>query len=124
MATTMETATSGALIAQGGLQSRQFQGLFNIIPFTFSFEENTIGAQDSSTLDITVAGARLGDFVLIGTTIDMVSIQMSGWVRANNSVTIVAQNLETSDSNTTLATVATHNGLLLRPNQNVLKWAS
>lgn len=115
MATSMETATNGVVIANGGVQRAQFQGLFDVIPFTFSFEEDSIGAEDSSSKDITVAGAALGDFVLIAPTIDLVSVNMFGWVQSANTVTVMVQNLETADANTTLATIATHNGLLLKP---------
>jgi len=123
MATTMEAATNGATIAEGGIQSRQFQGLFSVIPFTFSFEEDSIGAEDSSTKDMTVVGAALGDFVLLAPSIDLVSVNMFGWVQAADTVTVMVQNLETADANTTLATIATHNGLILKPNANVLVWA-
>ena len=123
MATSMEAATNGVVIAEGGLQSRQFQGLFKIIPFTFSFEEDSIGAEDTSTKDITVVGAALGDFVLIAPSIDTVSVHLFGWVGAADTVSVFAQNLETADANTTLATIATHNGLVLRPLDNVLAWA-
>lgn len=117
MATTMEAATTGAIASNAGLQERQFQGLFNVIPFTFTFEEDSIGAGDSSSADIAVAGAALGDFVLLGTTIDMVSVHLFGWVASAGVVTVMAQNLESDDANTTLATVATHNGLVLQPKQ-------
>lgn len=123
MATSMESATNGVKIAQGTLGARQFQGLFSVIPFTFSFEEDSIGAEDTSQQDITVTGAALGDFVLIAPSIDVVSIQFFGWVASANTVTVNAQNLETADANTTLATIATHNGLILRPNQNAVAWA-
>jgi len=123
MATTMETATNGVKIAQGTIGARQFQGLFSVIPFTFSFEEDSIGAGDSSSKDMTITGAALGDFVLIAPSIDLVDVHMWGWVASANTVTIMAQNLESADASTTLATIATHNGLLLRPNQNAVAWA-
>ena len=123
MASTMETATNGVLIAEGGLQSRQFQGLFSIIPFTFSFEEDSLGAEDSTQKDITVVGAALGDFVLIAPSIDIVSLHMFGFVQSADTVTVMVQNLETADANTTLSTIATHNGLILSPKKNVLDWA-
>lgn len=123
MATSVEAATNGVVIAEGGLQSRQFQGLFSIIPFTFSFEEDSVAGSAVTNKDITVAGAALGDFVLLAPTLDMVSLHMFGWVASANTVTVMVQNQETADASTALATIATHNGLLLRPNANVLKWA-
>lgn len=120
MATTMEAATNGVVVLNAGVGPRQFQDLFTVIPFTFSFEEDSIGAEDSSSKDITVSGAALGDFVLLAPSIDLVSVNMFAWVRAANSVTVMVQNLETADANTTLATIATHNGLILQPRSD---WA-
>jgi hypothetical protein len=111
----MEAATTGAIATNGGQQRAQFQGLFDIIPFTFTFEEDSIAASAASTADIVVTGAALGDFVLIAPSIDTVSVKLSAFVSAANQVTVVAENLEVSDANTTLATVATHNGLILKP---------
>ena len=118
----IETATNGVTIAEGGLQSRQFQGLFSIIPFTFSFEEDSIAAGLSSQKDITVVGAALGDFVLLAPSIDIVGMVFTGFVQSADTVTIIVTDL-TVATNTTLATIATHNGLILRPNANVLDWA-
>lgn len=115
MATSMETATNGVIISNAGTGPRQFQDLFTVIPFTFSFEEDSIGAEDSSSKDIVVSGASLGDFVFIAPTIDLISLDMFGWVQSANTVTVMVQNLETADANTTLATIATHNGLVLKP---------
>lgn len=117
----IETATNGVLIEQGELQSRQFQGLFSIIPFTFSFEEDSIAAGLSSQKDIAVVGARLGDFVLIAPTIDLVGMVFTAFVQSDDTVTVIVTDL-TVGTNTTLATIATHNGLILRPNDNVLDW--
>jgi len=115
MATTMEAATNGVIITNAGKFRRQFQDLFTCLPFTFSFEEDSIANLSTSTKDITVTGAALGDFVLIGPTIDLVSVNLWGYVQAADTVTIWAQNLEEVDANTTLATIATHNGLVLQP---------
>jgi len=115
MATTMSTATNGVLIAQKGPRAESFRGLFNIIPFTFSFEEDSIENATSSSKDITVTGAALGDFVLLGPTVDLVDIHMFGFVASANTVTVMATNLEEIDASTTLATIATHNGLILKP---------
>lgn len=124
MATTMESATSGAIAINGGKAPRQFQGLFDVIPFTFTIEEDSIAASAASTLDITVTGAELGDFVLIAPTVDLVSIMPYAFVRAADSVTIQLQNLEVSDANTTLATADTFNGVILKPKKNIIDWAN
>ena len=117
----IESATNGVLIAEGGLQSRQFQGLFSIIPFTFSFEEDSIASGASSQKDITVVGAALGDFVLIAPSIDMIDKHMFGFVQSADTVTIIVTELGLG-TNTGLATIATHNGLILIPKKNVLDW--
>ncbi len=121
MADTMTTATNGVVITDPGVQVVQFQDLFNVIAFTFSFEEDSIENATTSTKDITVTGAKLGDFVLIGPSIDLVEINMFGTVRADDSVTIWATNLQEVDAATTLATIATHNGLILQPRRS---WAA
>ena len=115
MSTSMESADTGAIATNAGQKRAQFEGLFDVIPFTFTFEEDSIAAECSSAADITVTGAALGDFVLLAPTIDMVSTHMFGWVASANTVTVMCQNLETADAVTTQATVATHNGLVLKP---------
>ncbi|KKL89577.1 hypothetical protein LCGC14_1913250 [marine sediment metagenome] len=118
----IEAATNGAVIAEGGLQARQFQGLFSIVPFTFSFEEDSVASGASSQKDITVVGAALGDFVLIAPSIDLIDFHMFGFVQSTNTVTVIVTELGLG-TNTGLATIATHNGLILRPNANVLVWS-
>ncbi len=110
----IEAATNGAIITNNGLNPRQFQDLFTVIAFTFSFEEDSIASGASSQKDITVTGAALGDFVLVGTTIDLIDKHMFGFVQAADTVTVVVTELGLG-TNTGLATIATHNGLILQP---------
>jgi hypothetical protein len=117
----MEAATIASTVV-GVKGPRQFQGLFDVIPFKFNLDEDSIGAEDSSTGDITVAGAALGDFVLFAPTIDAVSLMISGFVQSANTVTIQVQNLETADANTTFAGNPVINGLVLKPKKNVFNW--
>jgi hypothetical protein len=117
----IEAATNGVLIAQGSLGARQFQGLFSAIPFTFSFEEDSIAAGQSSQKDITVTGAALGDFVLVAASIDAIDVLFAGFVASANTVTVTATDLSGA-TNTGLATIASHNGVVLHPNPNVLAW--
>lgn len=119
----LETATASAVALNGGKQSRQFQGLFNIIPFTFTFDENSIASGLTSVGDITVTGARLGDFVMIAPTIDLVGIGLHAWVQSSDTVSIAAADL-TIGTNTTLQNNTTFNGIILQPKQNVLAWTS
>ncbi len=110
----LEAATNGVIVTQSGKIEAQFQDLFSVIAFTFSFEEDSIAAGLTSTKDIVVTGAALGDFVFIAPSIDLVDIHLFGWVRADDSVTIMATDVAVA-TNTTLATIATHNGLILSP---------
>ena len=110
----IETATAAAVVLNAGDNARQFQDLFTVIPFTFTFDEDSIGSGAASAGDVTVNGAALGDFVLIAATIDLVDIHVSGFVQSANTVTIIAQELGLG-ANTTLAGNETFNGLILKP---------
>ncbi len=120
----MEAATASAVVLESGIVSKQFQGLFQIVAFTFTFDEDSIANLSTSTADLTVVGANLGDFVLIAPSIDVVDVHVWGQVRATDSVTIWAQNLEEVDASTSLAANTTFNGILLKPNQNVIAWSA
>jgi len=115
MATTMEALTTCAAVLTNLAQPRQFQDLFEVIPFTFTLEEDSLGAGDAATADVTVPGAALGDFVLVAPGVDLVSLVLTAFVQAANTVTIQLQNQESDDANTTLATVGTAFGLILKP---------
>jgi hypothetical protein len=118
----ISAADAAAVALEGGLQSKQFQGLFTVIPFTFTFDENSLAAGLSSAGDITVVGAALGDFVLVAATTDLVDIALSAFVASSDTITVTATDLSAA-TNTGRAGNETYNGLLLRPNQNVIKWA-
>lgn len=122
MATTMETATTGAASVTAAKSPRQFQGLFDVIPFTFNIEEDSIAASAASVATITVPGAQLGDFVLVAPGIAATALVFSGFVSAADTVKVQVQNLEVSDANTTLATVHEANGVVLSPKKNVIEW--
>lgn len=122
MATSMEALTTGTIGQTSVASPRQFQGLFDVIPFTVNIEEDSIAAQATSVADVTVPGAALGDFVLVTPGIDAVSVLFSGWVQAADTVTVAVTNLEVSDANTTLATVHEANGVVLKPKKNVIEW--
>lgn len=119
----IEAATAAAVALESGLIRKQFQGLFSIIAFTFTFDENSIGSGAASAGDITVAGAQFGDFVLVAPTFDIIDIVLSAFVSAANTVTIIAEEVGLG-ANTTLNANATYNGLILRPNQNVLNFST
>ena len=110
----IETATASAVVLNGGLEVRQFQDLFQVIPFTFTFDEDSIGSGAASAGDVTVTGALLGDFVLVANSIDLVDVFVSGFVQSADTVTIIAQELGLG-ANTTLAANPSFNGLVLQP---------
>ena len=110
----IETATAAAIVTNSAENPRQFQDLFTVIPFTFTFDEDSIGSGAASAGDITVTGAALGDFVLIAPTIDLVDIMFVGFVQSANTVTLIVQDAGLG-TNTVLAGNETFNGLILKP---------
>ena len=64
-------------------------GLFDLI-----IDKSTLDAIlcDEEALDITVAGAALGDFVLASLSIDVADLALSGAVTAADTVTLVLSN--------------------------------
>lgn len=122
MATTMETLTTGTIGQTSVASPRQFQGLFDVIPFTVNIEEDSVGGGATATADVAVPGAALGDFVLLAPGVDAVSTLFHGWVQSADTVTVAVTNLEATDANTTLATVHEANGVVLKPKKNVIEW--
>ena len=110
----IEAATASAIVTTGVEGPKQFQDLFTVIPFTFTWDENSIGSGASSAGDVVVLGAALGDFVLIAATIDLVDIHVQGFVQSADTVTVTATDLGLG-ANTVLAGNETFNGLILKP---------
>jgi len=110
----IETATASAIAQNAGKNPRQFQDLFTVIPFTFTFDEDSIASGASSAGDVVVTGAALGDFVLIAARVDLVDIHVQGFVQSANTVTVTATELGLG-ANTTLNANGTFNGLVLQP---------
>lgn len=123
MATTMETGTVTATTS-GVKGPRQFQGLFDVIPFKFSLSETTsIGAEDSAVGTVTVTGAELGDFAFVTPAAAAANVQISAYVSAADTVTVYVQNLETADANTAFASAVEMNGFILKPKAtNSMVW--
>src|SRR5690606_22259649 len=94
-------------------QSKQFQGLFSVIPFVVTLQDTSLAAQVAGQVDITVPGAEIGDFVLIAPPVDVAGVIMTAFVSAANTVTITTFNVEGTDANTTMATPAEARGLVL-----------
>lgn len=121
MATNIETLTGATSVQSKREQSKQFQGLFSVIPFTFTLEEDSVAAQTAAQADITVPGAEFGDFVLLAAPVDLAGGILLAQVQAADTVTVTFYNLEGTDANTTLATAVTCRGVVLKTRDEV--WA-
>ena len=113
---TPTTLTVGSVAAQG---ARQFQGIFDVIPFTFNFEEDSIAAGAASGATIAVPGAALGDLVLVAPAQGAAEVAFFGNVTAANTVQINAANLDIAAADTSLATVGKGKGVVLKFKDNV-----
>ena len=111
----LEAATSGAVVLNAGDEVRQFESLFTVLPFTFTFEEDSLAAGLTSHRDITVTGVAFGDFILISSApIDQVDLVVRAFVASANTITVVVTDLS-EGTNTNFATAQTFNGLILKP---------
>ena len=121
MATDISAITSSAL-SVGTEGARQFQGLFDVIPFVVSLLDTTQAADTAATTDVAVTGAALGDFVLIAPKVDLTDGMIVGQVSAADVVTLTVWNPEGTDAITPFATAKVCNGLVLKPRSNI--WAA
>lgn len=112
-------------VSAGVKGPRQFQGLFDIIPFKLTFEDDSIldGDNYSGGATVSVPGAALGDFVLVSVALDAVECQFYANVTAADTVEVTLQNT-TGGTVTAFATGAVINGLVLKPKQNVFAFAN
>jgi len=92
----------------------QFQGIFDVIPFKFTFEDDSILDGDEYALDAAVPGAALGDFVLVTPNADAADLIMVAYVTAADVVTVSLVNV-TGGTLTTFATGIVCNGVILKP---------
>lgn len=116
------TAITATAVSSRQEQSKQFQGLFSVIPFVVTLEDDTLAAQVAGQAEITVAGAEFGDFVLIAAPLDLTGVIIVGQVSAANKVKITTWNVEGTDANTTLANATQVRGLILKTRDEV--WAA
>jgi hypothetical protein len=105
-------------VSQGSAAPRQFQGTFKVIPFTFTFEDDSILDGDEYSAEATVTGAALGDFVLVAPKLDCADLFFNAYVTAANTVTVQINNM-TGGTLTTFASGAVFNGVVLQPTSNV-----
>jgi len=110
----ISAADASAVVLSNVAGPRQFQDLFTCIPFTFTFDENSLAAGLSSAGDVSVVGAELGDFVLIAGTSDLVDVAMAAFVASSGVVTVTCTDLSAA-TNTGRAGNETYNGVVLKP---------
>ncbi len=98
---------------------RQFQGVFDVLPFQLTFEDDSILDGDEFTVDATVTGVALGDFVFVTPQADLADLDMSAYVTAADVVTVQLKNM-TGGTLTTFATGIVLNGFVLRIKPQIL----
>jgi len=72
--------------------ARQFTDVFGeVIPFKATVDFGSAAAGTGSAVDVPVAGAALGDFVMVSPSLDVADVQLSGEVTAAGVVTVMIQ---------------------------------
>lgn len=95
-------------------QARQFRDVFKeVIPFSITLTEASIASAATSSGDVTVPGAALGDFVLLSPEVDAVDTLFAGHVTAANTVTVSVFNL-TGGAVTAFSGGVKVNGLIIK----------
>ncbi len=75
----------------------QFQDLFDVVGAgAFSINPAAYVDNESQVLQVTVAGAALGDFVFVAPGNDIAEVTFSAFVSAANTVTVRASNITAS----------------------------
>lgn len=115
----VETPTTLTVRQVGRQGPRMMQAMFDIIPFTFNFEEDSIAAGAASGGTFTVNGAAVGDLVLASLGQAGAELAVSGNVTAANTVQINVANLDIAAADTSQATVAAGKGVVLKWKDNV-----
>jgi hypothetical protein len=77
-------------MAAGSMQRRQFQDVFKeVIPFTADeWNMGSVADGDEVVVEQAVAGAELGDFVLVASSADLADLGLTAAVTAAGVVTI------------------------------------
>ena len=94
---------------------RQFQSLFDVIPFSANIDDDSLAAQVAGQCDITVTGASVGDFVIVEVAADRAAQLLQGYVSAADTVTLTTFNVEGTDADTSLAGNPVVKGIVLSP---------
>lgn len=99
-------------VTAGTKQARQFQDLFEVIPFTADVDPAAFVDDESQVVQITVPGAEIGDFVLVAPGVDLTEATFSAFVQAADTVDIVLS-MTGGDTNNVASSV--WNGIVLKP---------
>ena len=91
---------------------RQFQDLFEVIPFSATCTLTAAAAAETSQVITGVTGAALGDIVLLGVVEDAESGSLTATVNAANSVEIILANA--TGSTITIAAGTVVKGVVLK----------
>lgn len=118
MATNITAITDG-VNTSGSQGPKQFQGLFDVIPFAATLTDASLAAQVAGQCDIAVTGAAVGDLVLLGVAVDLGAQLVQGYVSAADVVTVTTFNVEGTDADTSLSTGPIVKGVVLKFKDNV-----
>lgn len=99
-------------MAVGKKQSRQFQDLFDVIPFKATVNFASAADAETQPVDVTVAGAALGDLVVVALGVDVADLTLDAQVTAADTVTLTVNN-NTGGAVDLASTTAT--GIVLKP---------
>jgi hypothetical protein len=88
------TAITDTNNSAGSKGPKQFQGLFDVIPFQANVDDDSLAAQIAGQCAITVPGAALGDLVHVAIAADTGAQIAYGYVSAANVVTVTTFNVE------------------------------
>jgi len=103
-------------MAVGTKGSRQYQGLFETIPFKATVD--LASAADAATVaaNIAVAGAEVGDFVRVAIGVDAQDLTVDAQVTAADTVTVTVNNNTGGAVNLASTTIT---GIVEKPNKSV-----
>jgi len=118
MATDIEAITSASDV-RGSKGPRQFQGLFDVIPFKTVLTDTTMTASKAAEVSFTVTGAELGDFVFVASAASLEGGLLSAYVVSANTVGVVIYNPEGTDAITPFVGGIAVKGFVLKPKANV-----
>jgi len=79
-------------MAVGTKQAKQFQALFDVIPFTATVDMASAADAETQAANVTVGGAVLGDLVLVAFGVDVADLTVDAQVTAADVVTVTVNN--------------------------------